>query len=75
MAEEGDVRQEKASSSCVLQRRGVKVEAVGIAWQWLPGSTGCGALDNTSQLPTSSVFNSHVLLLPHKPLPVGRAPL
>lgn len=73
MAEEGDVSPEKASSSRILQRRGLKVEAAGMAWRWLPGSTGYGALDSTSQLLTSSVFNSDVSLLLHKPLPVERA--
>ena len=71
-AEEGDGSLEEASTSRFLQRRDVKPEAAGKARWWLPGSTGYGAPGSTLPLPTSSVFTSHVSLLPCKPLPVGR---
>lgn len=72
MAEEGDGSLQKASASCVLQHRDVKPEAAGKVRRWLPGSTGYGALGSTLLLPTSTMFNSHVSLLPCKPSPVGR---
>lgn len=38
--------------------------AGGKAWGWLPSHSGSGAPGSTLLLPTSSVFNSHVSLLP-----------